>query len=805
MISGRRGGPCGRPATFVKRQRATTGGAPTAFVVILSAPAVILSAAKDLCSGFVGLRSRQTAEILRCAQNDSRRAWSLLTVVCLTGMFGLSIATAATPDECHTLSKHGRREEAHACYQSLAKERDHYLRAEGYWGLGMYQDANSEFREAVAQDDHNANYRVRWGRLMHERFTNVEAEKLFEEALQRDPKNAQAYLGLALVSADGYDSKAVKWADQALTVDPRLAEAHELMASLDLEESNRAEALKQADAALQISPEALDAMAVHAAVEVLEDRSPEPWLAKVRHVNPSYGGGCAIIAHHLLLNYRFEDAVAYYRKAVELDPQLWSARSALGVNLMRLGQEDEARRQLEMCYDNGFRDAATVNTLRLLDSYKNFVTFKDGATILRLHKKEAELLRPYFESLLQRAMATYEKKYKMTLPGLVQVEAYPDHDDFAVRTMGMPGLGAEGVTFGEVVAMDSPSARKPGDFHWGATLWHEMSHVYILTATHSRVPRWFTEGLAVHEEADVSPEWSSRVTPDILVALRDKKLLPVAQLDRGFVRPDYPDQVLVSYFQAGRICDFIQGRWGDAKLLEMVQSFANRKTTSEAIQQDLNMSPEDFDTQFQAWLNADLGKTAAGFDKWRESLKALSASAKAGDYDQVLKQGEEVRRMYPQYVEDANAYEFLADAYLSKGEKRAAAQALTEYENVGGLSPQTLKELASLEEDLGEPQEAAATLDRINYINPLDEDLHRRLGKLWLAQENYPGAIREYGAVVAMHPLDASSAQFNLAQAYFAAGQRDKAAEHVLASLEAAPGYRPAQKLLLQLQDSAKR
>ena len=83
--------------------------------------------------------------------------------------------------------------------------------------------------------------------------------------------------------------------------------------------------------------------------------------------------------------------------------------------------------------------------------------------------------------------------------------------------------------------------------------------------------------------------------------------------------------------------------------------------------------------------------------------------------------------------------------------------------------------------------------------------MHRRLGKLWLTLDNYSGAIREYSAVVAMHPLDPSSAQFNLAQAYFAAGQRDKAQEHVLASLEAAPGYRPAQKLLLQLQDATKR
>ena len=724
----------------------------------------------------------------------------------MIGMVGASLAWAATPDDCHALSKHGHRAQARTCYESLTAARDPYLRAEGYWGLEMYQEANNQFRDAVAQDDRNAHYRVRWGRLMHERFNNTEAENLFEEALERDPTNAPAYLGLALVSADGFDSKAVKWAAKALELDPKLVEAHELMANLALEDSNPGEAIKEADVALRLSPDALDALAVHAAVEVLADRSPDAWLEKIRQANPTYGEGCAIVAHHLLLNYRYEEAVAYYRKALELDPQLWSARSALGINLMRLGEEDEPRRQLEMCYANGYRDAATVNSLRLLDSYKNYITFKDQTTILKLHKKEAELLRPYFEEELKRCIAAYEKKYKMQLPGPVQVEVYPDHEDFAVRTMGMPGLGALGVTFGEVVAMDSPSGRKPGDFNWASTLWHEMSHVYILTATHHRVPRWFTEGLAVHEEREASPEWGSPVTPDVLVALRDKKLLPVAQLDRGFVRPEYPAEVLVSYFQAGRICDYIKSRWGDDKLLDMVHTFAERKTTLEAIQQNLGMSPEEFDKQFQAWLYADLGKTAAGFDEWRKNLKALAASAKDRDYDQVLKEGEEVRRMYPEYIEAANAYEFLAEAHLAKGDKPAAAAVLTVYEKAGGQNPPTLKELASLEEELGEPKEAAATLDRINYIDPVgDEELHRHLGNLWLAQENYAGAIREYNAVVAMHPLDTASAQFNLAQAYFAAGQRDKAEEHVLASLEAAPGYRPAQKLLLELQDSAKR
>ena len=134
---------------------------------------------------------------------------------------------------------------------------------------------------------------------------------------------------------------------------------------------------------------------------------------------------------------------------------------------MRLGQEDEPRQQLEMCYDNGYRDAATVNSLRLLDSYKNFVDVQGRQHHPKLNKKEADLLHPYFEEVLKRAIATYEKKYKMKLPGPVQVEVYPDHEDFAVRTMGMPGLGALGVTFGEVVAMDSPSGRKPGDFQLG--------------------------------------------------------------------------------------------------------------------------------------------------------------------------------------------------------------------------------------------------------------------------------------------------------------------------------------------------
>ncbi len=735
-----------------------------------------------------------------------------LALALLCGCCVAWAAPAATPEGCAALRKHGQRAEATACYEALVRSGSAYLRAEGYWGLEQYSEANEQFRVATSASasekdspGNGASARVRYGMLLHERFNPGDAVDLFKEALQRDPNNARAYLGLAVVSADGFDNKAVEYALKALSLDPKLAEAHELLAGLALENGDTEQAVVQADAALAVAQDALDAMAIHAAVELLADRSSEAetWFGKIRAVNAGYGQAYALVARQLEMHYRYEDGITYYRKAVEADPRLWSAHSALGIDLMRMGQEDEPRKQLEMSYNNGYRDAATVNSLRLLDSYKNFVTFKDDQTILRMRKEEAELLRPYFEAELHRAIATYATKYKMTLPGPVQLEVYPDHEDFAVRTMGMPGLGALGVTFGEVVAMDSPSGRKPGEFNWDATLWHEMSHVYILTATKHRVPRWFTEGLAVHEEGVASgrPEWADRLTPEVVAAIRDKKLLPVAKLDRGFVMPEYPGQVIVSYFQAGSICDFIGSKWGEEKLLAMVHSFGEVKTTPQVLQADLGLTPEGFDRQYMAWLDQRVGKTAANFDAWRAKLKGLVELAKGKSYDAVLTEGEAVRQMYPEYVGEANAYEFLAEAHLAKGDKKAAAAVLTAYQKIGGSSPATLKELAKLQEDLGQGSEAAATLDRINSIYPVrDEELHRHLGELWFAQGNFAGAIREDAAVVAMNPLDKAGAEFQLARAYYAAGEKAKAEEALLLALEAAPGFRPAQRLLLEIE-----
>src|SRR5204863_9276802 len=124
----------------------------------------------------------------------------------------------------------------------------------------------------------------------------------------------------------------------------------------------------EAKKALAIDPTSIEAKSVLATIDLLADKTTTEW-------DPKAATGYHTIGHFFVLNRRYEEGIAYLRKAIELNPQLNKARSELGINLMRLGQNDEAYKQLETCFNNGFKSNATVNSLRLMDSYKKFTTY----------------------------------------------------------------------------------------------------------------------------------------------------------------------------------------------------------------------------------------------------------------------------------------------------------------------------------------------------------------------------------------------------------------------------------------------
>ncbi len=707
----------------------------------------------------------------------------------------------AKAKKCWDLREADEKVAATTCFVGLMGEKSPALAAEGIWGMGKYEDAMKTFDLALEQYPQDPYVRVRFGELFFSRFNRAEAVKLISEALEIEKGNPTAMMALAKILSKGFDSKATELAKAAAEADPGMVEARELLAQLALENSDEAKAIEEANKALSINAKSLPAMATLGSIELLKNKETDQF-EKILKINPKYGGGWYLAGHYFILNRRYEEGIEFFRKAVAVKPDLWEAREQLGINLMRIGKPVEAREQLEMAYDASYHSSEVINSLRLMDTYKNFESYKFEGGELRLDKKEAAILEPYFEEEVRRARKTYEAKYKMKLDAPLEVEVYPNHDDFAVRTMGMPGLGATGVSFGPVVAMDSPSARKGGDYHWASTLWHELSHSYILVKSKFLVPRWFTEGISVHEETQASPEWGDPVEPAILMAIKDKRFLPVADLDSGFVRPKDPMQIGISYFQAGQALDWIVKTYGQDTVNAMVVSFANRKTTPEVIEMHLKLTPKEFDAKLLDFIQSRYGKPAENLKELRAAIEGANKAVAKKDWDTAIAEGKKATDGYPPTAVVSTAYEAMAKAYLAKNDKAKAREVLREYAKTSGRDPDTLKKLAELEAESGDKAMAAAALKRLIYIAPVgDEDLHRKLGEYYLDLKQPDRALPAFLAQLASKPVDPAGAYYNLARSYVALSRPKEAQDALFQSLELAPGFKPAQKLLLELEN----
>jgi tetratricopeptide (TPR) repeat protein len=174
-------------------------------------------------------------------------------------------------------------------------------------------------------------------------------------------------------------------------------------------------------------------------------------------------------------------------------------------------------------------------------------------------------------------------------------------------------------------------------------------------------------------------------------------------------------------------------------------------------------------------------------------------------WDAVISEGKAIRDWYPDFVEGFSIYEMLADGYEGKGDTKNVIAELERYVKVGGRFPANLKHLAELQEKDGRPKDAVATLEKLNYIYPVaDPEMHSKQGQLDLSMGRLDASIREFQAALASKPDDPAQTHYQLAMAYMRAKQPDKAMDHVVSALETAPGFKPAQKLLLELTSNKK-
>lgn len=720
--------------------------------------------------------------------------------------------------QCDTLHWSGQDAAADTCYRNLAgSQQPPQIRAEALWALGDRQGANTLFQTAFNAFPEDPLVRVRWGELFMDTYQFQEAYNLFDEALQLDPDNAWAHIGAASSLAEGGDPEALN-AHLGAVMDEGLAPAGARLRAMIMVIRSRLrdDRYEEADTALDEAFEfaadrdlpTMELKALRAAYAFDTGGDYQHWIDAALEESPGYGDAWFIPGYYASIIRRYKEAGEFFQKAVDLQPDHWEAQVYLGQNQLRLNDINDAIEHINISYDGDAFNPMTVNLMRLLDTFnEDFVNVSypdppEGPVpelILRLGREERDVLKNYASNLALKSMALYQEKYRYTPKEPVVVEIYPNHEDFIVRSIGMPGVGLLGVTFGDLFAMDSPTAQADPTYHWGTTLWHEMAHVYTLGATDNLVPRWVSEGISVYEEWRSGPIPGRKIPTDVLQAMAEGKFLPIAKLDDGFMRPTYQGQVIVSYMQAGLVFDFIDIEYGFDKIVDMLYMFNDGLTPVAAIEKSLGITDEEFDRHFKQFIDIEFGPLLSGIDVWIQDMRDGYAALEEENWEEAAAAAGRAIFTYPDYVENDSAYIVQARAYRELGDKDAEFESLQTFWHKGGYHADALVKLADFYVEKGMTDEAEKVLIDANYVTPFREDIHIKLGDLYMDAGKPGDALKEYQVLLALDPIDKASANYRVANAYHALDNGEKSLEYLMTALDIAPQYRDAQKLLLEL------
>ncbi len=678
----------------------------------------------------------------------------------------------------------------------------------------LYKDALKAYDLAIAADSNDLAPRVRLAELFLNRYNSPESKATLMQVLRTNPSHPGALVAAARRAYFDSDTGAVGLVRRALAANPNYVPAHVFLASFRVDNEDWTDATAEAKKALAVNPASREAMAALAAAQYLShDRDAfEATKRAALARNPHDGDFFAALAEASARNRLYAKAAEFARKGATVDPKSWRSLGALGMNQLRVGQPDSARKSLDAAFAGDPYDVWVKNTLDLLDSFKSYSDTRTARFQFLVDSKESELISLYLGEIGEEAFDKLVARYSYTPVTPVRLEVYRSHADFSVRTTGLAGLGALGVSFGNILAMDSPSARKIGEFNFGSTFWHELAHTFTLGATEHRVPRWFSEGLSVYEERRARPGWGASVNDRFLQAYAAKKLFPVSRLNDGFMHPAYPEQVIFSYYEASLVCEMIEKEYGARALVDMLTGYKNGLTTAQVIQRVLKSELPAFDAKFDTYLTARFAGPLAAvtglhaaqggeFNVERDRGRALFEAKRDSE---AIAAFESAKKLFPEYVEADSPYWYLAQLRVRRGDFKGAMAELVTLTTKSESNYAANIVLDTLAERLGDTATAAGALERAIWISPFDVGTHIKLAALSTALGDRKRAVRERRAVVALDPTDKPEAHYQLALAYRAAGDAAAARREVLKALEAAPNFERAQDLLLALQGTPK-
>lgn len=491
--------------------------------------------------------------------------------------------------------------------------------AEAMQIIGNFQDANYAFTEAYKTNQQDADVLARWGHLYLEKYNMNDALRNFDEALTINPNHVEALTGriaLSLMRRSETDNTN-QLLDRLEAVAPGLPDLHVLRGYLALRDDDPDTARAHFDRALEFAPEHLDAitfLGAHA-LYVRDQDAYARYKKELLRISPKDAAPLVTIAD-FVANTRMEhdEALRLYKEALEVDRENATALMGIGFVLSRTNHDDEALDYFQKSFDLDPYNMRVYFVLEVYDkvmpeySFKEYERFK-----LRAKNNEFTIVDLFAAPVIEQAMQIYDTKYDFQPDANLAIELYPDAQTFSIRSLGIPYIGAHGLCFGPLVTMHSPSE---GNFNWHKVLWHEMAHVYHLQLSNSRVPRWFTEGLAEYETNIKDSSWRRYYDPDVATMLKNDAIPSVLDLSRGFTHSESNAQIVRAYHLASLAIHFIAAEWGFDAIVQMLEAWGEGKESEQVVADVLKSTPEQFDVKFKAWLERYLldYKTQISFD-----------------------------------------------------------------------------------------------------------------------------------------------------------------------------------------------
>lgn len=522
-----------------------------------------------------------------------------------------------------------------------------------------YKNANEVFQEATEEDPDYVEAQLHWAWLFLEKEDESNASKSLEEVLKRNPNHPSALAMTALIdmSSENDAPKALVNVRKALATNPHLVFAHQVHAHILIETEQYPEAIVELEKALATNPNDPKTLSMVAACHLLleDDGRYKAFIKRALSVNRRYAEGYHVVAEYAVRQHRYDDAIALEKKAIKLDPEYWPAYVGLGIGYSRVGKDEKANELLQKAFEN---DSFNVRAFNMTENFydgpaQRMTWHKAGAYRLRLPKKQSSLLLRVLRPFLKEAYRVHKKKYSFEPKKPLHIELFADRETFSIRTTGYPMLGAHGVCFGHVVTSISPQA---GDFNWAMVLWHELAHVWHIQMSRSRVPRWFTEGLAEHETTLRRPEWKREMDAQLWAAHSAGKLKGIARFNTMFTQAKSLGEIVLAYYYASKVVAFIDKTWGFGVFPKMLQAWGKRQPTDKVFKDVLGLGLADFDKRMSAYLEKDLlknfaneyapaaelkGPVAESYRKGQEALKAKQWADAATSLEAVLQAGKD--------------------------------------------------------------------------------------------------------------------------------------------------------------------